>query len=430
MRTAYFDCFAGASGDMVAGALIDLGLDPHRLQAELSKLHLAGWRLQVRSVNKLGITAAKVDVLLQDSAGGEALADAEYQEATPGAEQHHHHGYGHDHDHDHDHHQHQEHRPLRAILELLQQSDLDPLDKDRAARIFTRLGEAESRVHGVPVDQIHFHEVGGLDAIIDVVSACVGVRLLGIERIVVSPMHVGSGFVQMAHGLYPVPGPATANLLAGVPVYATELKGELVTPTGAAILATLADGFGPMPLMVVTATGYGAGSRDRQIPNVLRVFLGEEAAPAAAYQTEAAVMIEANIDDLNPEIYAYVMERLFASGVMDVFLSPAHMKKNRPGNVLHVLVAPTLVPQALAIIFAETSTIGVRTYAVLKQMLPREIVTVPTPYGPIRIKVARSGSAVLNAAPESADCMAAARTHGVALKTVYQSAQTAAAGIR
>jgi uncharacterized protein (TIGR00299 family) protein len=427
LRIAYFDCFAGASGDMVLGALIDLGVESARLQAELEKLNLPGWRLTIRSVNKNGITATKVDVLLQDATGGEALADAANTEVHDHCHHHHH---DHDHDHKHEAHSFDVHRPLRVILDLLERSDLHPLDKTRATKIFTRLGEAEAKVHGVPLLDVHFHEVGGVDAIVDVVGACIGLRLLGIDLIHVSPIHVGSGFVKMAHGLYPIPAPATANLLVGAPAYATELKGELITPTGAAILTTLADAFGPMPHMVVRATGYGAGTRDREIPNVLRMVVGEQANPTGAYKTEVAVMIEANIDDMNPELYEHVMERLLSAGAMDVFLAPVLMKKGRPGNVLHVLIAQELAQQAVSIIFAETSTIGVRTYPVVKQMLEREIISVTTPFGQVGVKVARSAGKVLNVAPEYADCKAIAREQGVPLKLVYQAAQSAAAGIQ
>jgi uncharacterized protein (TIGR00299 family) protein len=412
---------------MVLGALIDLGVEPARLQGELEKLNLPGWRMTSRSVNKNGITATKVDVLLQGAAGAESLAD----EANTEVHDHgHHHHDVHDHDNKHEPHSHEVHRPLRVILDLLAQSDLHPLDKERATKIFTRLGEAEAKVHGVPLLDVHFHEVGGVDAIVDVVGACIGLRLLDIDRIHVSPIHVGSGFVKMAHGLFPIPAPATANLLVGAPAYATELKGELITPTGAAILTTLADGFGPMPQMVVRATGYGAGTRDREIPNVLRMVVGEQASPSGAYKTEVAVMIEATIDDMNPEFYEHVLERLLSAGAMDVFLAPVQMKKGRPGNVLHVLIAPDLAQQAVGIIFAETSTIGVRTYPVVKKMLEREIITVATPFGQVGVKVARSAGKVLNVAPEYADCKAIAREQGVPLKVVYQAAQSAAAAIQ
>lgn len=413
MRTAYFDCFAGASGDMILGALLDLGLDEAALRAELAKLDLPGWQMEVRRVSKLGLTATKVDVLLEGR-----LTDAEYVEVAPTEA-------GGDAGHYHDHHH---HRHLHQILQLLESSPLHPADRTLAARIFRRLGEAESRVHGVPVEKVHFHEVGGVDAIIDIVGACVGLRLLGIGRVVVSPMNLGGGFVKMAHGLYPVPGPATANLLEGAPAYSSGIQGELLTPTGAAILTAIAAGYGPMPAMTVARTGYGAGTRDRAIPNVLRVIIGEE--EAARYATGEAVVIETNIDDMNPELYEHLMARLLADGALDVTLTPAQMKKNRPGQRLQVLVEPSGVEAAARTIFAESTAIGVRTYPVSRYTLERAHQTVQTPYGPVRVKVATGpAGAIRNAAPEYEDCRAVAASAGVPLKEVYRAALALTGGI-
>ena len=427
MKIAYFDCFAGISGDMMVGALIDLGLDPERLNQELQKLPVDGYRLEVSKVDKLGIQATKFDVFLT-GVEQERLADAEFQEVE---------GPGH-----HDsspetsapsHLAHQ-HRTLRDILGIIEASSLSLNVKSMAGQIFTRLGEAEAKAHGVALDQVHFHEVGGVDAIVDIVGTAIGIEYLGLEQIYASPLQLGSGFVRCAHGLYPIPGPATANLLKGVPVYSGQTKGELVTPTGAAIITTLAAEFGPMPAMITQAIGYGAGSREREFPNVLRGFLGEPASPAAAatsapsrqvrtpfpeqhaasqsaagYHEAQAIVIESNIDDMNPQLFEYLTERLLAAGALDVILIPVQMKKGRPGTLLQLLAHPSSVDELTGIIFTESTTIGVRTYEVTKRMLQREIQTVETPYGPVRVKVARLGERVVNVAPEYEDCLALAR---------------------
>lgn len=277
MKIAYFDCFAGISGDMVLGAMLDLGLDPAVLEYELCKLPLEGYRLQVSRVEKCGIQATYFQVILTDPTG-EHLADAEFQEMEQPAETHHHH---------HHHHHSHPHRSLTEIIRLIQDSHLSAAVKSTACQIFTRLGQAEARVHGVSLEQVHFHEVGGIDAIVDIVGAAIGLEQLGLERIYASPLHLGSGFVRCAHGLFPVPAPATANLIAGVPVYSSAVKGELVTPTGAAIITSLAHQFGPLPAMVIQATGYGAGSRDREIPNALRVYLGQAETNSTYHGTSA-----------------------------------------------------------------------------------------------------------------------------------------------
>lgn len=406
MRIAYFDCFAGISGDMILGALVDLGLPLPVLEAELRKLPVDGYRLRVSRVNKLGLTATKVDVLLAEE-GGERLADSEFEEV--GA---HHHGQ------DHPHHHNDHGRQLSQIVELIQGSRLAPTVKEMAVKIFRRLGEAEAKVHGVPVEKVHFHEVGGVDAIVDVVGCAIGFHHLGITEVFASPVHLGQGMIRMAHGLYPIPGPATANLLAGVPVYQTQIKGELTTPTGAAVLTAVASGYGPMPAMTGDRVGYGAGTRDREIPNVLRVFLGEQDCPG--YHEGQAVMVETNIDDLNPQVYDYLFDRLSEAGALDVYLSQVQMKKNRPAAVLHVLTAPDGVDRVLEVIFTETTTIGVRTYAVARRLLRRETETLETEFGPIRFKRAWLGDRMVNAKPEYDDCKAAAQRFGVPLKLVEE----------
>ena len=447
MKTLYLDCFAGISGDMMLGALLDLGLDLAHLERELDKLPLTGYRLQRVSVNKKGVQATHFQVMLTNT-GGEHLADSEFKEVLPGGplpavdphpgDHHHHHE---------DHADPHSHRALSDILALIDGSGLSAGVKDTARRIFTRLGAAEAKVHGVPLQSVHFHEVGGVDAIVDIVGAAIGLEQLGIERVYASALHVGSGFVQCAHGLYPVPAPATANLLAGVPVYATQARGELVTPTGAAIVTTVAHHFGPMPLMVTEAVGYGAGSREREFPNVLRAHLGramaaitppldmeqngrtpfpeqhQAQAGPAGYHTGPAVVIEANIDDMNPQWYENLLERLLQANALDVMLIPGQMKKNRPAALLQVLAHPDSVDDLIRLIFTESTSIGVRTYEVTKHMLRRELRQVDTPYGPVRVKVAWLKEQVVNLTPEYEDCRRLARQHGVSIKEIYNAVQ-------
>lgn len=404
MKTLYLDCFAGVSGDMFVGALLDVGLSLETLQHELAGLGLAGYRLVTQRVDKRGLQATHFKVLLQE-ADGERLADT-----------------AHEHQHTHEH----PHRALSDILALIDRSNLSPRVKRDASRIFTRLGEAEAGVHGIPVEQVHFHEVGGVDAIVDIVSAAIGLEQLGVERVIASPLHLGSGMVKMSHGLYPIPAPATARLIEGVPAYATDAKGELTTPTGAAIVTTLAQSFGPLPAATMLRVGYGAGTKDRDFPNVLRAMLLEQPdAGALPYQTGMATVIEANIDDMNPQHYEPLMAHLLAAGALDVALLPVQMKKQRPGTLLQIIAARDGVQRLLDIVFRESSTIGVRTYDVTRYMLPRELITVNTRYGAVRVKVARLGGEIVNAMPEYDDCRACAERAGVPIKVVTAAAVAA-----
>jgi pyridinium-3,5-bisthiocarboxylic acid mononucleotide nickel chelatase len=454
MKTLYLDCFAGISGDMTIGALIDLGLELPALEHELLKLKLDSYKLQSSRVDKRGIGATQFKVILT-AGGSERLADSQFEE------QHAHSHHAHDEEHaimrEPTHEHTQTERALKDILALIENSELSPPVKANASRIFTRLGEAEAAVHGIPLAEVHFHEVGGVDAIVDIVGAAIGVELLGVQQIVSSPLHLGSGFITMAHGLYPIPAPATARLIEGVPVYSTEATGELVTPTGAAIVTTLASSFGSIPLMKVHGIGYGAGTRDRQFPNVLRVFLGEteqvtpatNAQPqsvaataarepraphpeqhaaqptAAGYHEGQALVIEANIDDMNPQLYESLLERLLAAGALDAILIPAFMKKQRPGTLLQVIAHPASVDELLGIIFSESTTIGVRTYEVQRKMLQREVCQVATQYGTVRVKVARLSDQVVNIAPEYEDCRMLARQACVPVKVVIAAAMQA-----
>jgi hypothetical protein len=378
---------------MVLGALLDLGVDLDRLSGELQKLDIAGYELQLERVSRRTVSANRFRVILN---GVEA-------DTVP------------------DHHQHTPARPLREILRLIDESRLAPAVKDLSTRIFRRLGEAEARVHGGPPDDVHLHEVGAVDAIVDICGTAIALAELGFPACSAGPIHVGHGFVRTAHGLFPIPAPATAYLLEGVPTYATHLEGELITPTGAAILTAICPEFGPQPPMRILRTGHGAGKHDREIPNVLRVFLGEREAGIGAVQGQA-VLLETNIDDMNPQFFAHLFERLLEAGALDVWLTPVHMKKGRPGSVLSVLSGAAESSALAEIVFMETTTIGIRRTTVDRLMLPRQWRTVQTPYGPIRLKEARLGDRVVNVLPEYEDCRAAARAQGVPLKQVWLAA--------
>lgn len=405
MRTLYFDCFAGASGDMILGALVAAGADARALREQLALLDVSDFEVGFETVDRSGIGATHARVRTVDE---------------------------------------KQHRHLSAILKIIAESRLSAAVKSRASRIFERLGEAEARVHNVPVERIHFHEVGAMDAIIDVVGACIGFELLGIERFVSSPLHVGSGTVEMAHGRFPVPPPAVTELLRDAPIYATDIKGELVTPTGAAIISTVSAEFGVLPRMRVAATGYGAGTREyKDFPNVLRVLIGEtdEAAATdreAATDVEAAtdsetsstretlIMIETNVDDTTPQVLGYVSERAFALGALDCFLTPVQMKKNRPGTLVSILCRSAEQEALTQLLFDETTTLGVRSYEVVRRALEREFVRVETEFGAISVKVARAaGGRVSNVAPEFEDCRAAALGAGVPLREVERAARAA-----
>jgi len=385
MKTLYFDCFAGASGDMILGALVSAGVDPRALIDQLQLLGVSGWEVDFERVDRSGISATYARV--------------------------------------HTAHEHA-HRHLSDILKIIYASGLTAEVKDRAARIFSLLAEAEARVHNQPIDKIHFHEVGALDAIIDVCGAAIGFELLGIQRFISSPLRVGSGVVEMAHGRFPIPAPAVAELLQGKPIYAGEIEGEFVTPTGAAIIVAVCESFEPVPAMKIAATGYGAGSRNHEkFPNALRVFVGETAGRAASGD-EALLMIETNIDDISPQVVGYVMDRAFELGALDCYLTHTQMKKNRPGLLLSILCRPDERETFLQMIFAETTTIGARSYEVMRRALARETVRVDTQFGPIDVKVAypNDGKNALNVMPEFEQCRAAAKKAAVPLREVQEAA--------
>lgn len=413
-RTLYLDCFAGISGDMFLGALLDCGLDFELLKSELAKLGVPGYELSLTRVDRSGISAAKFDVhLLETHAEAESVPQA------------HTHSHPHEHTHSHAHGdvEHSHHRALSDIKGLIAASGLSEPVKARATQIFQRLGEAEAKIHNIPLESVHFHEVGALDSIVDIVGVCIGLEALQIERVIASPLHVGSGTFKCAHGTYPVPGPAATELLQGVPIYAKDIQGELVTPTGAALVAILAESFGPLPLLKIERSGYGAGTREYpKFPNVLRVVIGELLKDVHA-TPRTIMVIEANLDDLSPQVLGHVMELALAAGALDLFYTPVQMKKNRPGVLLTLLCQPTDRTRMCELLFRETTTLGLRYREEQREILQREFVTVITAYGPIRLKLAKNPDGrVLNAAPEYEDCRAAAETHLVALRDVQTAA--------
>jgi pyridinium-3,5-bisthiocarboxylic acid mononucleotide nickel chelatase len=387
MKLAYFDCFSGISGDMTLGALVHAGVPVEHLREELNGLQVPGWELLAEKVWKNGMAATYVRVQTQET---------------------------------------QTHRSLSTIEGILQKSKLATPVREHAIAIFRKLGEAESAVHDVPIEKIHFHEVGAVDAIVDIVGACIGFHFLAIDRFACSPLNVGGGTAKMAHGVLPVPAPATARLLLGKPTYSTGVQKELVTPTGAAIVATLCDSFGPQPPMTVSAIGYGAGTADLEgQPNVLRLMVGESAEEHEGVHSEEIRVIEANLDDLNPQVYGYFVERALAAGALDVFTTAILMKKNRPGTLLTVLCKPEDEAKFEDLIFAETTTFGVRSYTTQRRVLPREWETVATCFGEVRMKIARVNGQVLQISPEYEDCRKLAEEKAVPLQRVMQEAMHA-----
>ena len=387
-KLAYFDGFSGISGDMVLGALVDAGLPLAQLEAELRKLPLSGWAIAAKKVKRGALQATHVTV--------------------SSTETHHHRGLS----------------KIESIIEQARtQHGLSQRAAEIAVQIFCRLGQAEAKVHGVPLEKVHFHEVGAVDSIIDIVGAAIGFDALGIEQFACAPLNVGSGKVKTAHGLLPVPAPATVELLRGVPTYASSVECELVTPTGAAIISTLGTHFGAQPPMSTQAIGYGAGSAqlDGQ-PNVLRILVGEAAGDSVARWDESITVIEANLDDMNPQIYGYFAEKALAAGALDVYAAAVQMKKNRPGQLVTILCAPESSQRMMDLLFRETTTIGVRTWQANRRILHRETVTVDTAFGSVRMKLSRQNGHVLNAAPEYEDCKRLAEERGVPLKEVLAQA--------
>ena len=384
MKAAYFDCFSGISGDMTLGALVDAGCPLERLRGELKGLDVPGWEISAEKVWKNGMAATHVSVRTADT---------------------------------------QTHRTLGIILGILENSQLAVQVRERASAIFHLLGEAEAAVHDVPLEKIHFHEVGAVDAIVDIVGACIGFTALGIEQFACSALNVGGGAAKMAHGVLPVPAPATAHLLLGKPTYSSGLQKELVTPTGAAIVATVCQSFGPQPPLRVESIGYGAGTADFDgQPNVLRIMVGESLGRSEAAFDEGIRVVEANLDDLNPQVYGYFVEKALAAGALDVFTTPVQMKKGRPGTLLTLLSKPGDAHKLMDLVFRETTTFGLRSYTAERRLLPREWQSVQTRFGEVRMKVARVNGKVLQVSPEFEDCRKLAEEKKVALREVMEEA--------
>jgi uncharacterized protein (TIGR00299 family) protein len=382
MKVLYFDLIGGASGDMILGALIDAGVPAEKLTEMLAGLKLDEFELIATPIEKNGFQATKVDIQV-----GEQPPE----------------------------------RHLKEILEVIRNSSLPKSIQNRAIRIFQKIALVEAGIHNKPVDHIHLHELGGTDTIVDVTGALLALDFLGVSHIYASPIPLGSGFIKGAHGQIPLPAPATMGLLKGLPVRKTEIKAELITPTGAALLAELVKDFSPPPEMKVEAVGYGAGTRDLPIPNLLRVMIGETA-ETGNQNREQLILLESNLDDLNPEIYPYVMESLFNAGALDVCLLPVQMKKNRPGTQIQVLVEIQKAEDMREILFRETSTLGIRQTEIDRFSLPRNIQEVSTSFGIVRIKVAGEGTKFQKASPEYEDCQKIARENDIPLQQVYQEA--------
>lgn len=383
---AYFDVFVGISGDMILGALVDAGLPLTVLEETVTALGIADEvQLQTQRVHKGGLAGTKVDVVVRGAAA-----------PSP--------------------------RRLGDILALIRESALPSAVRERAGQVFQRLAQAEAQVHGVSVEAVHFHEVGALDAIVDIAGAVAGLHALGVTRVLASPIPLSRGYTRATHGPLPVPAPATLALLSGVPVRGLDVEVETVTPTGAALIATLAEGFGPVPAMVLQRIGYGAGTFDLPLPNMLRLLLGTPVDAPAGLQGEILSLLSTNIDDMPGEWFGALFDALFAAGALDVWFVPVQMKKNRPGVMVQVLAEPTAVPALRQALLRETTTLGLREETVVRWCLPRETRTVETPWGTVRVKTARLPDGSEKATPEFEDCRRLAAAHQVPLREVYLAA--------
>jgi len=424
LKVLYFDCFAGAAGDMILGALLDAGLPLEELKRALGSLAVEGWDVSAERVIKKGITATKFRVhehVHQGSGIGDqrsGIGDQRSGIGDQGSEHHSHHP-------DHPHHS------LDEIYEAIERSALSVDGKARAIAMFRRLGEAESAIHGIPIDQIHLHEVGALDSIIDIVGAVFAIEWFKADRIISSAINVGSGMVRTEHGVFPVPAPATLSLLKNAPVYSSGIPSELLTPTGALVLSEFATAFGPIPPMTVDRVGYGAGDRElKETPNVVRVLVGEAEgehpqAPSHKPQAHKVAVLECEIDDMNPQIFGVLMEKLYAAGALEVFYSAVQMKKNRPGTLMTIVATPDQRDAMTDIVFRESTTIGIRHQELSRECLDREIVTVSTSLGPVRFKVARRDGRVVNAQPEFEDLAKLSAERGIPVKDVQALAHKA-----
>jgi uncharacterized protein (TIGR00299 family) protein len=422
VKVLYFDCFAGAAGDMILGALLDAGLPFDALKGALGSLAVAGWDVSADRVVKTGVSATKFRV-------------HEHAHIHANSSPHH------DHDSGPHHHGDAPHHSLKDIEAAVGRSALSETGKARAIAMFRRLGEAESAIHGTPIDKVHLHEVGALDSIIDIVGAVFAIEWFKADRIVVSPINVGSGMVRTEHGVFPVPAPATLSLIRNAPVYSSGIQSELLTPTGALILTEFASAYGPIPPMTIDKVGYGAGDRElKETPNVVRVLVGEEhvrratalavagaeaAEPASLRASMKVAVLECEIDDMNPQIFGVLMDRLYAAGALEVFYSAVQMKKNRPGTLMTNVAKPEHRDAMTEIVFRESTTIGIRHQELSRECLDREMVTVRTPLGGVRFKVARRDGRVLNAQPEFEDLAKLSAEHGIPVKELQALAHKA-----
>ncbi len=382
MKTVYFDCFAGISGDMVIGALIDAGVNSAFIEKTAESLGLTGFEISTEKILKNGISGTSFKVHTTKD---------------------------------------QPHRKLSDITDIIMRSGLHESVKDHSLIIFNNIAKAEAHIHLKPIEEIHFHEIGAVDSIIDICCAAAAIHEMKIQRIVSSPLNTGRGFIKTAHGQLPVPAPATAEILKGIPVYSTDTNAELTTPTGAAIIAHYALSYTPIPEMKINSIGYGAGSRNLDIPNLLRVYIGETAALEGVLSDEI-IEIETSIDDMNPEFYSYLFNVLFDDGALDVVLIPVFMKKNRPGHILKVITPPEKSESVISRIFTETSTSGVRITNTSRRILARKTVTVETPYGTVKVKIHEMNGKTVTVSPEYEECRILAAENDIPLKRVYDSA--------
>lgn len=391
MKAIYFDCFSGICGSMILGALLDTGYPLSELEAGLRKLPLEGYALRAEKVQKGALAATLCTVQCEETGA---------------------------------------HRDFALIRELIEGSALSPRIKERAIAVFAELARAEGAIHNRPPERVHFHEVGAIDSMVDIIGSILILEDLGIESFHASPVHTGRGFVESRHGTIPVPAPATLELLRPLDVYSRGIEHELVTPTGAAVLAVLAGKSEPLPAMQIEKIGYGAGTHELPIPNLLRIMIGRTTTSVSNDESDRVISLETNIDDMNPEFYEYVFESLLEAGALDVYAVPTLMKKNRPAVVLHVLTAEKELNDIIRILFRETTTLGLRLQEVERRLLARRSETAVTPFGPVKVKLSRRGEESWRAAPEYEDCRRLAREKRVPLQEVYAAALEAARGFR
>lgn len=383
MKILFYDCFAGISGDMNLGALVDLGVDGNYLKTELEKLGIDGFHLKISKDQRRGITGTKAEVVIENPVN-------------------------------------EKHRHLKHIEELINNSSLPLKVKADSLKIFNLIAEAEAKVHNISKEKVHFHEVGALDSIADIVGAAICLDYLNVDRVISSPVELGGGTVKCAHGIMPVPAPATALIVKGIPVTTGRVNHEATTPTGAAILVAMVDEFTERNVFKISKTAYGIGNRDFEVPNVLRVYLCEDQQAVSDVKTENALVLESNIDDMNPEYYDFILEKLFTAGASDAWLIPIIMKKSRPAAMLSILCRPDLEQDMKEIVFNHSSSIGIRTHRVMKDMLKRKETSVVTPYGKVRVKQSFYNGKLVNIKPEYDDCKLLAVKNGVSISTIEQ----------